>query len=136
MSNSDCIFCKIINGEIPSRKVFETENILAFLDINPMTEGHTIIVRKNHYFNLIEMPEDEITPFFTDLRKTALFLKTKLNFDGFNVLQNNYPAAGQVVPHFHFHIIPRSKGDNIFELKKDSSLATEEALNNLYNKLV
>ena len=101
-----------------------------------MTEGHTVIIPKKHYFNLIEMPEDEITPFFMDLRKTALFLKNKLNFDGFNVLQNNFPAAGQVVPHFHFHIIPRSKGDKIFEIKKDSSLATEEALNNLYNKLV
>ena len=137
MLKSDCLFCKIIKGEIPSRKVFETDNTYAFLDISPMTKGHTIVIPKNHYYNLIDMPENEINPFYTDLRKIAIFMKDHLEFDGFNILQNNFPVAGQVVDHFHYHIIPRYQGEQTFlELKKNTEIATNDALDAVHQKLI
>lgn len=135
MLEENCLFCKIIRGEIPCRKVFETENTLAFLDISPMTAGHTVVVPKKHYYNLLNIPEEEIKPFFLDLKKISEFLKERLKFDGFNILQNNFPAAGQVVDHFHYHIIPRRKGGHKLPITKDPALATDEALNEMLKKL-
>ena len=135
MAESDCLFCKIISGEIPCRKVFETENVLAFLDISPLSEGHTVVISKKHYNNLLDFPEDEIPSFFSDLKTIAKFVKEKLQVEGFNILQNNFLVAGQEIPHFHFHILPRYKGVNFIKIIKNPDYASNEALDEILRKL-
>ena len=135
MTELDCLFCKIVAGKIPCRKVFETENTLAFLDISPLSEGHTVVISKKHYINLLDFPEDEIPSFFSDLKATAKLVKDKLHVEGFNILQNNFPVAGQVIPHIHFHILPRYKGINFAKITKNPAYASNEALDDIYNKI-
>lgn len=108
---SSCVFCRIISGEIPAQKVFENEWTLAFLDINPASKGHTLVVPKNHYEFLSQIPEVEYVSFMKDVQK-ILKAFTKYT-DAVNVLQNNGKDAGQLVPHVHIHIIPRRPGDGI-----------------------
>jgi histidine triad (HIT) family protein len=129
MKSKDCLFCKIVGGEIPSKKVFESEKTLAFLDIMPLTKGHTVVVPKTHCYNLLDISESDIEPFFKDLKKIAALLKEKLNMDGFNIIQNNFPAGGQVVDHFHYHIIPRMEGDKVVKLKHNTPKAEDAELN-------
>ncbi len=136
MIEKNCLFCKIISGQIPSRKIYETENTVAFLDIMPVSKGHTIIIPKNHYCNLLDIPKEEIQPFFTDLKKIAQMLKNKLNLDGFNIVQNNFPAAGQVINHFHFHIWPRMENDSLSKIQRKPELASEESLDELHKILL
>ncbi len=135
MNNPNCIFCKIIAGEIPSRKVFESINTFAFLDIAPTTSGHTIVVPKYHCNTLLNIPENIIGPFFIDLKKIACILKRKLNFEGFNIIQNNFKEAGQEIPHFHFHIIPRNKDDGKFFFKSDPKMASDDELEKVFQKM-
>jgi histidine triad (HIT) family protein len=107
----NCIFCKIIKGEIPAEKIYEDENFLAFLDITPVNHGHTLLIPKNHYENIYVLPEDilsKISPFF---KKIAMAVKKATNADGINIGMNNEGAAGQVIPHAHFHIMPRFLND-------------------------
>jgi len=120
-----CIFCKIIKGEIPSKKVFENEEILAFLDINPITKGHTVVIPKNHYETILDLPEGEMQKFFSALKKVASMIKKNLDADGFNILQNNFKAAGQEVPHMHFHIIPRMEGDGAIKFPPQMDVDSE-----------
>ncbi len=135
MNSNDCIFCKIINGEIPSRKVYESDHVFAFLDISPVTAGHTLVVTKSHYYNLLDIDDSEIQPFFIDLKKIAALLKEKLNLEGFNIVQNNFPVAGQEVEHFHYHIIPRRSDGPKLEIRGNPEIATENALDEIYKKL-
>jgi len=109
----DCIFCKIIRGEIPSSKVFENEKILAFLDINPVSKGHTLVIPKTHYAGFSEIPADLLTEMGQLLQRVGQAAKTHLGSDGFNVLLNNGRAAGQRIDHAHFHLLPRSTGDGV-----------------------
>ena len=104
---NDCIFCAIAAGEIPSFKVYEDDLVLAYLDINPFSEGHTLVIPKNHYTGLLDTPADVLKEIIVRVQKVAAHLKATLPCDGFNVLQNNGTAAGQTVPHIHFHIVPR-----------------------------
>ena len=104
---NNCIFCAIAAGEIPSFKVYEDDLVLAYLDINPFSEGHTLVIPKNHYTGLLDTPADVLTEIIVRVQKVAAHLKATLPCDGFNVLQNNGTAAGQTVPHIHFHIVPR-----------------------------
>ncbi|MHB8904268.1 MAG: HIT family protein [Patescibacteria group bacterium] len=106
-----CVFCKIINGEIPAHKVYEDEKTLAFLDIKPINPGHTLIIPKNHYANLSEIPEIELADLIIKVKKIAALLKEKLGFTDYTISENNGPLAGQSVSHFHFHIIPRFAND-------------------------
>ena len=108
---SDCIFCKIANGEIPSRTVYEDEDFRAFLDMGPAAKGHTLLVPKAHYANLFEMPDELLEKTGRTAKKVAALLKEKLSAEGFNVVQNNGELAGQTVFHFHVHLIPRYTGD-------------------------
>lgn len=109
---SDCIFCKIINGDIPSAKVYEDENVLAFLDISQVTKGHTLVIPKVHKENVYELPEETAANVFKTVPKIANAIKAAYDPIGLNVLQNNGEAAGQSVFHFHMHLIPRyGKGD-------------------------
>jgi len=108
-----CIFCKIIAGEIPCYKVYENEDILAFLDIAPVNHGHTLVVPKKHFVNLEDIPEDELSKLINAVKKVGWAIKNGLGVSGYNVQVNNDPVAGQVVPHIHFHIVPRKEGDGL-----------------------
>lgn len=112
MKDDNCIFCKIANGEIPSKTVYEDENFRAILDLAPAAKGHTLILPKNHYKNLFELPEDTAAEVFKVAKRLGAQLADKLHSDGLNVVQNNGEVAGQTVFHFHMHLIPRYKDDN------------------------
>jgi histidine triad (HIT) family protein len=104
---SDCIFCKIINGEIPSAKVFENEHVLAFLDISQVTKGHTLIIPKIHKENVYELTPEIAKNLFEVVPKLANALKAEYKPVGLNLVNNNGEQAGQSVFHFHMHLIPR-----------------------------
>ena len=104
---NNCIFCALAAGDIPSFKVYEDELVLAYLDINPFSEGHTLVIPKEHYTDLIDTPSEILKEVVVRVQKVASHLKTALPCDGFNILQNNGAAAGQTVSHVHFHIVPR-----------------------------
>lgn len=108
---NDCIFCAIAAGEIPSFKVYEDDAVLAYLDINPFSEGHTLVIPKVHAANLLEAEDATVAMLMARVRKIAAHQKTALPCDGFNILQNNGESAGQTVNHIHFHIVPRRTGD-------------------------
>ncbi len=105
----DCIFCKIINNEIPSYKVYENDNVLAFLDINAKHAGHTLVIPKKHNKNILDAELD--FDFFKEVQNVAHLLKDKLAMDGFNIQVNNEAIAGQEVMHMHFHIIPEYENE-------------------------
>ncbi len=113
----ECLFCKIINKEIPNYTVYESDNVLAFLDITPKSAGHTLVVPKKHCTNIVD---GELNfDFYSELRNVSLILKEKLNFDGFNILVNNESIAGQEIMHLHFHIIP------VYETNKFTDITPE-----------
>jgi len=114
---SDCIFCLIAAGKIPAKKVYEDPKVLAFLDINPLSEGHTLVIPKKHYETISQVPEPELGSIFGIVKKLATNMKDKLGADGINIMQNNYKAAGQDIPHFHVHIIPRKNNDGLVKLR-------------------
>ena len=108
----NCIFCKIAAGEIPSATLYEDEDFRVILDLGPASKGHALILPKQHYANLYELP-DELAEKVIRLAKKMVIAMTKaLQCDGFNVVQNNGEAAGQTVFHFHMHLIPRYKDDH------------------------
>ncbi|MBP7992811.1 MAG: HIT family protein [Candidatus Magasanikbacteria bacterium] len=107
----DCIFCKIINKEIPNYTVYEDDHVLAFLDIFPHAEGHTVVIPKVHAHNLVELSQDFIEPLFSGVKKVQEKLMVALNPEGFSVGWNHGEAGGQAVPHLHIHILPRWNND-------------------------
>ena len=109
---NNCVFCAIAAGEIPSFKVYEDDMALAFLDINPFSFGHTLVVPKAHCAGLLDAPEQLLAEMVSRVKRIAAHLKDALPCDGFNILQNNGESAGQTVPHLHFHIVPRTGGAN------------------------
>lgn len=109
----DCLFCKMAAGEIPCSKVYEDEHILAFMDINPVSKGHTLVIPKGHWPGLLEIPEGMGGPLLGGLAKVAAAVTEEAGADGFNIMQNNKAAAGQVIFHFHWHIVPRFEGDGL-----------------------
>ena len=112
MKENNCIFCKIANGEIPSRTLEENDKFRVVLDVGPATKGHALILPKDHYANLYELPEETAADVMKLAKKMAIRMKEKLHCDGFNLVQNNETAAGQTVFHFHLHLIPRYENDN------------------------
>ena len=115
---TDCIFCKIVRGEIPLKKVYEDENFIGILDANPVTEGHTLIIPKKHFANILEMPSSLGNEFIEAVKKMALKIIDEKKAEGFNFGINTNKAAGQIVFHLHAHIIPRKKGDGIKLMQK------------------
>lgn len=111
--NMDCIFCKIANGDIPSTTVYEDDDFKVILDINPANLGHSLVICKHHYANILEMPEELTAKAFAVAKKVAIAVNKVTNCEGINILQNNGEVAGQTVFHFHIHIIPRHKGDTV-----------------------
>lgn len=111
MKDDNCIFCKIANGEIPSKTLYEDEEFRVILDLGPAAKGHALILPKSHYANLYELPEDTAAKAMLLAKKMAARMTDKLQCDGFNLMQNNGETAGQTVFHFHIHLIPRYKDD-------------------------
>ncbi len=109
--DGNCIFCKIVAGAIPCAKVYEDEHVLAFLDINPIARGHTLVVPKPHYPTLLDFDPDLGAPLLRALQRTAEAVRAEVRAGGFNVVQNNFTCAGQMVFHAHWHIIPRFEND-------------------------
>lgn len=123
---NDCIFCAIAEGEIPSFKIFEDDMFVAYLDINPFSKGHTLVIPKSHAAGLLEADDAVLTELIVRVKKIAAHIKERLGCDGFNILQNNGEAAGQTVRHIHFHIVPRWNGDPLaFENSKGDMKALE-----------
>ncbi len=107
----DCIFCKIAHGQIPSAKVYEDDQFLAFMDIGPVIKGHTLVMPKAHYDPLVDTPAEVLRDLIVVVQKVARAQQKALGTDGINVIQNNGRVAGQAVPHLHFHVIPRFDQD-------------------------
>jgi len=128
-----CIFCKIIAGELPGYKVYEDEHTLAFLDINPVNYGHTLVVPKKHLINIEDVDEETLCRVIKTVKKVGLALKKKLGVPGYNVQVNNDPAAGLIVPHLHFHVVPRFPDDGLklWLQKQYPEGAADEVLNKI-----
>lgn len=120
----DCIFCKIAAGDIPSAKVYEDDDVLAFLDLSQVTKGHTLVIPKNHEENIYELSEETAQKLFKVIPKISNAIKTAYNPIGLNMLNNNGEAAGQSVFHYHLHLLPRyGKGDGFGAVWHDHSSA-------------
>jgi len=109
MSES-CVFCKIVQKEAPANVVYEDDKVIAFMSIQPINVGHTLVVPKKHYENIYEIPEDEVAYLYRIVKKLSYAVQKAVNAEGIRIVQNNGAAAGQVVFHLHVHIIPMSKG--------------------------
>ncbi|MDR1125830.1 MAG: HIT family protein [Deltaproteobacteria bacterium] len=110
-----CIFCKIAKGEIPSSKVYEDDFVLAFLDLNPASLGHALVIPKKHAATLLDLEPGSGEALLQAMRKIGKALRKVVKADGFNCLQNNFSAAGQEVMHLHWHVIPRHEGDQVIK---------------------
>lgn len=111
MRKEDCIFCKIANGEIPSKTLYEDEDFRVILDLGPATRGHALLLPKEHAENLYDLSDETAAKVLIHAREMAALMAERLHCDGLNLVQNNGEAAGQTVKHFHMHIIPRYTGD-------------------------
>ena len=109
----DCIFCKIIKGEVGSNKVYENENVLALLDVNPISTGHTLIIPKKHFNDIFDIDEDYLKEIIVAAKLISKKTKDNLGAVGINLLQSNGSKAGQVIFHFHLHVIPRYQDDKL-----------------------
>lgn len=108
----DCIFCKIANKQVEVEIIEKSENFIAFPDAHPIVKGHTLIVPKKHFVNIIDLPSD-LGSELLDVIKRIFEIRSKEGCEGFNLIMNNFPAAGQLVMHAHLHFIPRKKGDRV-----------------------
>jgi histidine triad (HIT) family protein len=114
MGAQDCIFCKIVSGHIPSTKIYEDEVVVAFLDIGPISDGHTLVMPRQHFEQVHSCSPELLGQIWTRLGRIANAVALAVGADGYNILCNNGRAAGQVVDHLHFHIVPRKTGDGVF----------------------
>lgn len=138
MVSSDCIFCKIVSGQLPSYKIYENEKVFSFLDIGPLSQGHALVVPKVHFERLHECPAELLAEVASVLGKVAKAVLKATNAEGYNVLCNNGRVAGQLVDHVHFHIIPRNEGDGVFTqwpAKKYEGGQAEEIFKTIVNNL-
>ena len=111
MNTTDCIFCKMVSGEIPTDKVYEDADTMAFLDIKPVNPGHTLVIPKEHYVNIFETPDTLIMKMMGTMKKISHALKDSLGIENVNIIMNNGKDAGQTVFHAHIHFIPRHEND-------------------------
>ena len=130
---SDCIFCKIANGEIPSATLYEDEDFRVILDLGPASKGHALILPKAHAANIYEISDDMAAKAMILAKKMATKMTEALKCDGFNIVQNNGEPAGQTVFHFHMHLIPRYEGDQVGITWKPGTL-TDEVKNEILEK--
>lgn len=109
----DCIFCKIAKEGISKERIYENDNFFSFLDANPITKGHSIVISKKHFLTILDMPSTIGGELLDCIKNTAIKIMKEKNTSGFNVINNNFESAGQAINHIHFHIIPRKKGDGL-----------------------
>ena len=114
MSADGCLFCRMVVGEIPVAKIYQDDAVLAFLDIGPLSDGHTLVIPRQHVKELHDCPAELLGRVCSCLGKVAGAMAAAMNCDGYNLLCNNGRAAGQLIEHLHFHIIPRNAGDGVF----------------------
>lgn len=126
MRDENCVFCKILNGDIPSTKLFEDEDFVIILDVGPATFGHALVIPKTHYANIYEMPEELLAKSISLAKVWGEKLVKALHADGLNLVQNNGLAAGQTVFHYHLHLIPRYDQDAVGELWTPGTLSDEQ----------
>lgn len=134
-----CIFCKIVSGEIPSKKIYEDDFVIAFLDINPMSFCHTILIPKKHFLNLEETDDQYLSKILIASKKIVKFLKNNISeIKGFNYLSNQEKIAGQEINHFHFHIIPKYKEGYGFNVSAniDNSFKNNELIDKIILKKI
>jgi len=115
MNAGDCIFCRMVAGQIPVARIYEDEIVFAFLDIGPISDGHTLVIPKQHFEKLHDCPAELLGQVASRLGRIAGAVAAAMNADGYNLLCNNGRAAGQLIEHLHFHIVPRNVGDGVFD---------------------
>ena len=137
MRDSNCIFCKIIAGEIPSRTIYEDDEFKVILDISPASKGHALLIPKEHYADLFHIDEEVVARAMKLAKKIGAHMTEVLGCDGFNLLQNNGEVAGQTIFHFHMHLIPRyvnaEKNNEILKCPQETFSADE--MDEIYNEL-
>ena len=126
MKKDDCIFCKLANGDIPTRMIYEDDNFAVFMDMSPAAKGHSLVVPKEHYANIYEMPAELVGEAMKVAQKMAIKLTEALHADGFNIVQNNGEVAGQTVFQFHMHLIPRYKEEKAVIFWTPQTVSAEE----------
>lgn len=136
MKKDDCIFCKIAAGEIPSRKIYEDSDLIAIMDLNPTSKGHSLIIPKEHCTNIYDIDEDIAAKVMKTAKKLATKMIVALNCDGFNLLQNNGETAGQTMFHFHMHLIPRYKDADNNMLKFTSVSFSDEEMDAIRDQII
>lgn len=136
MKKDDCIFCKIAAGEIPSRKIYEDSDLIAIMDLNPTSKGHSLIIPKEHCTNIYDIDEDIAAKVMKTAKKLATKMTVALNCDGFNLLQNNGETAGQTMFHFHMHLIPRYKDADNNMLKFTSVSLSDEEMDAIRDQII
>ena len=136
MKKDDCIFCKIAAGEITSRKIYEDKDLIAIMDLNPTSKGHSLIIPKEHCTNIYDIDEDIAAKVMKTAKKLATKMTVALNCDGFNLLQNNGKTAGQTMFHFHMHLIPRYKDADNNMLKFTSVSFSDEEMDAIRNQII
>lgn len=134
MGNESCIFCKIAVGDIPSATIYEDADFRVILDIEPASKGHALIVPKEHYANLYELPDELAAKALIVAKKVITKMTDIVGCDGYNILQNNGTEAGQTVFHYHMHLIPRYKEDDVTITWKTGTL-TEELKQEILSKM-
>ena len=135
MKDENCIFCKLANGEIPSRTIYEDDRFRVILDMGPATRGHALILPKEHFANIYEIPDDWAADAMVLAKHMTAVMHEKLGADGFNIVQNNGTVAGQTVFHFHIHLIPRYKDDGQ-KIGWNPGKPTDEELAEIQNILI
>ena len=136
MKDENCIFCKIAAGEIPSRKIYEDSDLIAIMDLNPTSKGHSLIIPKEHCTNIYDIDEDIAAKVMKTAKKLATKMTVALNCDGFNLLQNNGETAGQTMFHFHMHLIPRYKDADNNMLKFTSVSFSDEEMDAIRDQII
>ena len=130
----DCIFCKIIDGKIPSSKVYGDDNVISFLDIMPANKGHCLVVPKKHYETLLEIPDEDLAALIKATKKITKALTLSIGNGSYNIIMNNGKIAGQLVAHAHIHIIPRFKGDRL-RIKWSHKKYIDKEMKNIHEKI-
>lgn len=136
MKKKDCIFCKIASGEIPSRTLYEDEDVIVIMDLNPTSKGHSLIIPKSHYADIYDIDEDTAAKVMKVAKKMATKMTKALGCDGFNLLQNNGETAGQTMFHFHMHLIPRYQDGNNKILRFLPIDTTDEEMDDIRKRIV
>ena len=131
----ECIFCAIVEGKIPAAKVYENEHVFAFMDISPANPGHLVVIPKQHYRNIFDIPAEVASKIMEAVVPLATAIREALNPDGLNLIQNNEAAGFQTVFHFHIHLIPRWKTDSLQPLWQPRREGNIEEISNVATKI-